>query len=149
MSYPKRFEDAIESLIDAFLNDELEAGHGCRCAVGNICGASSWWTSAFHTEMCGDEYRHYRPFEKDKFPANPEQAKALKEIETTGYSPAQLARVERAFESSGRSPDDPNFNSTEDQYQRLLGVFEVLIDIEGIDKAPEDQLEESLQTVQI
>jgi hypothetical protein len=46
---PKRFEDAVTKLYNAFHNGDLEAGNCSKCAVGNMCDNNANWSDLFLT----------------------------------------------------------------------------------------------------
>lgn len=130
MDYPKRFTDAIDSLVEAFFDGTLAAGDCNACAVGNMCGGVKW-SKAFQT--CRGIQQ--QPFKRDDFAtSSPIERRAVSQIKSTGYSVRQLARVEKAFEQAGFEKGDTRRNSIEDQHRRLMAVLDVLMDIEGIDE---------------
>lgn len=126
MDYPKRFTDAVNSLVEAFFDGELQAKDCNACAVGNICGGSQW-KEAFCTLYDGHQARY---FEHEDFPTNESEFEAQQMVESTGYSMREMARVEQTFESVSYD----KYNGIEDQHERLMAVLDVLMDIEDIDE---------------
>lgn len=134
MDYPDRFTNAVDKLVEAFFDGTLEAGDCSKCAVGNICDGNEAWKSAFQTRHHGQT----QYFKRNNWPNAQHQEWAQNAIESTGYSVEEMARVEKTFEKAGLDVKyDENANSMEDQYNRLMAVLDVLMDIEGIDEAPE------------
>lgn len=139
----ERFERAMKTLIQAFFNDTLAKGDCCKCAVGNICGGSAW-RHVFATEhACLPQ----------KFDMSKYNGDAKIQIESTGYSAEELARMESAFEKNtkldgscfGVYPTShftrPELRTTkeaimQDQFNGLMAVVEVLCEIEGLDCEP-------------
>lgn len=132
------FENTVDILVKAYLNDTLQHGNCTACAVGNIIAAS-----------CG--FKFEKRIEKTNILKwvghSVEEAKewyygygTLKVLETdltlkTGYSHIELGLIERAFESSldiGIKPDERMFNG-------LMAVVEVLSEIHGIDLTQKEE----------
>lgn len=113
-NYPDRFERAIEKLSEAFFEGELESQSPCRCAVGTLCNNKDHWVSVVHN---GSDLRI-----------------GTEVVKATGYSPQELGRIEDAFERAGVSCLHPNYNTMEDQYNRLMATVDVLMEIDGIDE---------------
>ncbi len=145
MKTSERFNKAIDALYNAFFNETLVKGSCHACAVGNIVvnaqggtytGTASTirsnvanateWSSLFVT--CDKE----QEINIEKYP---EKAKRLQEL--TGYSAKELAMVEYAFECAteimgSRYPISSKQEILEDQYKGLCAVFDVLLELEGI-----------------
>lgn len=141
-----RFKNAIDALVYAFFNDTLAKGICTCCAVGSIVAAgfgkkvngafpvynengtpNSAWGNAFQTTEIGQTFR------KTYF-SDPE---VLECVIPTGYSILELARVEKAFEENTEIDwiNYPRFTKeeiTQDQYNGLLAVVDILCEIEGI-----------------
>lgn len=132
------FEQTVNVLVKAYLNDELKHGDCEACAVGNIVHAAGFpryhtgdnapmredscgsWKAVFVTLAGKQRYNYW---------SDPLlEAKGLKMIEATGYTIKELARVELAFETAddGHSDDEWMFNG-------LMAVCDVLADIHGVD----------------
>jgi len=113
---PKRFEQAIENLVEAYFKETLEKGSCTKCAVGNICQAD---TGLWHTAI--KDFREYGFIEDDCL------LDEVKNIESfTGYSLEQLEKIESVFE------DNTKDSSEIEQYKGLCAVFDKLCQIEGI-----------------
>jgi hypothetical protein len=140
------FDNTTKVLVTAWLNGTLLKGHCCACAVGNICAAalgykvtdiqrgenlihldaqwadcnvdSAQWRLVFMTTIDGKQSRlpmFYR-------------GEAAREIDATGYTWEELARIEHTFEQAM-----PGIYSEEAEYAGLMAVVEVLADIHGVD----------------
>jgi hypothetical protein len=138
------FNNTVSSLVNAYLNGTLLKGHCAACAVGNICavatgariidaerwngsmssGGANWsngspyWASVFYTSNSGDQ-----TVKADRF-----VDAAKSQIEATGYTWQELARVEFAFETAM-----PGVYNEEAEFAGLMAVVDVLADIHGID----------------
>lgn len=136
------FNDTVNILVKAYLNDTLAHGDCWACAVGNIVAdkigykvvkkqnhlSCSWvgklgltgfpeWDNVFCTSMG----------EQDLFPEE-YYGRAKKQIDSTGYSWKQLARIEFAFESA-----DQGNSSDEWMFSGLMAVVDVLAEIHNVD----------------
>lgn len=136
------FDNTVSILAKAWLAGTLVKGNCCACAVGNICAAAlgaqitdvhrshqglvfaNWsadspaWQSVFCT----------RPFGQTLH-ANSYAGKAKEQIDATGYSWRQLARIEKAFETAS------NQDGEAAEFAGLMAVVDVLADMHGIDLA--------------
>lgn len=134
----KKFNHTVNVLLKAYLNDTLQHGNCFACAVGNLikdarkytygkskAGRLIWmevqtarWRHVFMTNFVSVQER-----DPSKYIG---EAKA--EIDSTGYTWQQLARIEYAFETAdeGKSNDDWMFNG-------LMAVVDVLAKIHEID----------------
>jgi hypothetical protein len=122
MTNQKKFEHTVNVLLKAYLNGTLEHGSCTACAVGNLishCTGQSpiAWTFVFST-IFGNQ--HVNLYNYDGL--------AKIEIESTGYTWKELAKIEFAFETAefGASNDDYIFNG-------LMAVVDVLAEIHKID----------------
>lgn len=150
----KRFNKATEALYNAFFNGTLAKGNCAYCAVGNLVADSI----GYKVELDTVYYKEYDSFPNTSWrhlfctssdvhdgtcirstrtddPTLIE--KALKEIQSTGYSEQELSKVEFAFETNTRIHLDRYYQHSEqeileDQYNGLVAVFNVLLEIEGI-----------------
>lgn len=130
------FDNTVSILVKAYLNDTLIHGDCAACAVGNLIASSKgyktyragctvvWqqgyaqphWQSVFLTDSVSQSIQ----------PKN-YTGKAKDQIDSTGYTWQELARIEKAFESAPRiSYDDRMFNG-------LMAVIDVLAEIHNID----------------
>ncbi len=133
MKTPERFNRALKALVKGYFDGTLEKGDCSMCAVGNMVGLADdcftlpKWRYVFVTNEKG--YQHfdlsnYRDGAKDQ-------------IDSTGYTPFELARVEKAFESSteirGFSyPLHTDQAIDQDQLNGLMAVVDVLCEIDNI-----------------
>ena len=126
------FDKTVDVLVKAYLNDTLEKGSICGCAVGNLVVDSlglvigkhwisgrvgwvgkraSWWYIFSTTEGV-------QRIEPQQYEIN---SNAKEQIDSTGYTWQELARVEFAFETKKTIFDG------------LMAVVDVLADIHKID----------------
>lgn len=144
----RNFEHTVNVLVQAYLNDTLEHRNCTACAVGNIIaectgtkplkfinqkaddlmrwenGINPSWISVFVTP-------HTQARQK-KYPENYVN-EAKSEIDSTGYTWEELAKIEEVFEHS------EGMNSEDRMFDGLMNVVDVLADIHGIDlKAKEE-----------
>jgi len=142
MKNEELFHKTVAILVKAYLNNTLEHGNCCACAVGNIIAANlrisinpvsdrmiknGWersqplWQSVFQT----DARAHHQLKDFSKF-----TGLAKKQILVSGYSLEQLMQIEFAFETA---PDmaDYDFTSLDDtwMYNGLMAVIDVLCEI--------------------
>lgn len=130
-----RLRKSIEVLQKAYLNETLEAGNCQACAVGNLVAASDYegtisdWRYVFCTDEGAQEF--YDSINSREYSVLHDLG--LEAIEATGYSVAELAKIEFAFESALSEEDDDRMPQHQSQWIRLQAVLEVLFDIEGIE----------------
>lgn len=137
MKNQKLFEKTVGILVNAYRNDTLEHGYCHACAVGNIIAANcgieddlDWlektgdypitgWGLVFTT---GAGYQRINESEY--------KGAAKFQIDSTGYSWQELAKIEYAFETApkGNNDDDWMLNG-------LLAVYDVLCDIHEVDRS--------------
>ena len=112
------YNKTVDILVQAYFNDTLIHGNCASCAVGNIVAHNMGYTYTSDKKFweCSipnwyDVFRAYQKYE----------GKAKKQIDSTGYTWQELAKVEKAFESAGKgnSGDDYMFNG-------LMAVIDVL-----------------------
>ena len=136
-----RFDRAVQALVSAYMNDTLEGANCSACAVGNMIafnlgikvakgygfffGDAGWvnndprWQDVFCSR--GDGSQKIEPeWYVDE---------AKKQIDSTGYTYEELAKVEKGFETSMRT--DPS------QFNALMKVVDLLCEIEGITDSAE------------
>lgn len=133
MNKPELYHKTVNILVDAYFNDTLIHNNCHACAVGNIVAANRgfkyvptcdedlkviWqqdtdgiWSDVFITIANGIQ---------DVYPSLYKR-EAKKQIDATGYSYQDLAKIEYAFETApkGESNDEWMFNG-------LMGVIDVL-----------------------
>lgn len=150
-----RFERAVQALVSAYMNDTLEKGNCSACAVGNICAAAIGVNVVKREQVEGNQtlfqWDTRIPFWDDVFctPLNsstqiidPDSyfGPAKTQIDATGYSWEDLAKVEQAFERSTKIVFRSAYTPSEidaDQFNGLMAVVDVLCEIEGIADAAE------------
>lgn len=132
----QKFNETVQILVQAFFNDTLQKANSHACAVGNMVAyandlsyrnsftypekkvyidAEPEWQNVFMT-VCGHQSfdtKYYRGI-------------TAEQIDSTGYSPRELARIEFAFETASSFTQDGMFNG-------LMAVVEVLADIHKVD----------------
>lgn len=115
MLKPELYQRTVDILVKAYFEDTLRHGDCSACAVGNLVNygkpKETWeWASVFYTGGMGQEL----------FPCN-YIGKAKDEIDSTGYTWQELAKIEYAFETApkGISNDEWMFNG-------LMAVIDVL-----------------------
>lgn len=152
MKTSERFNRAIAALIKGYMNNTLRKGSCSACAVGNIVVESQnlrFTKSKFssHLEVIDEHDYTIELRWSDVFiTADEVQSvypdcytdKAKKEIDSTGYSWKELARIEKAFEQNAKINHMSYSNYTnseidEDQLNGLHAVVDVLCKIEGYD----------------
>lgn len=144
--YSKRFNDAIDSLVQGFMDGTLAKGSCHACAVGNMVAKRS----AINITRCKDTgslcWQGCVPQWYSYIYENPEYRidrmtnyLGMKECTTTGYSVKELRRIESAFEGATKIPERLYKKKGKkavmaDQYAGLMAVLDVLMDIEGIEE---------------
>lgn len=150
-TYPKAtFEKTVDILVKAYLNDTLEHGNCTACAVGNIIAESegtqprklksfgmgefySWenkvrpeWINVFCTPTARSSQKIN---ESSLF------GEAKRQIDVTGYSYLELAKIEFAFERGntlGYIQIDDTPEKEQAMFNGLMAVVDVLAEIHGI-----------------
>lgn len=95
MERKELYERSVNILVDAYMNNTLQHGTACACAVGNLIAASMercikkvslgfMWVG---THPHWYEHLYVRPSEQ-----------GLYEIKSTGYTSSEILDIERAFE---------------------------------------------------
>ena len=141
------FDKTVKILVNAYLNDTLIPGNCCACAVGQMVAANlhipmdknaKWigtqvaWSSVFVTYSF-QIAQNKRPW------AYTGAAKV--QIDATGYSWQDLARIEYAFERARAGK-----NSGEHRFNGLMAVVEVLSGIHGLDEQTKNATRELFLT---
>lgn len=144
MNRPDIYKKSVQILYDAYFNDTLIHGECTACAVGNLvasnCGIQIKRSMDFFSEFMW----------KDKFPMwkmvhtandegqriSPEKylGEAKRQIDSTGYTWQETAKIELSFESA------PKGNSDDDwMYNGLVAVLDCLAEIHGIEDVSADK----------
>lgn len=151
----ERFDRAIKALVKGFFNETLAKGSCAACAVGNIVAecidyklnknSLNAWSSAGLkcNAYWGSVFTTTNGKQRLDFDSYIDQAK--ENINSTGYTIKELAKIEYAFETNTQI----TFNKyrthskkeiMEDQYNGLMAVVDVLCEIEGINPTPYKEL---------
>jgi hypothetical protein len=126
----KRFDNAIKTGVRAFFDGTLKKGLCSACMVGNICGGNPAWSYVFATATNGVQLTNAVNY-----------FGAVKEvIDNTGYAWQDLARIEKAFEQntkiqSGLYSIHTQSEIMQDQFNGLMAVVDVLMELDGMDKS--------------
>ena len=118
MKRPELYKKTVDILFNAYFNDMLRHGFCGACAVGNIIKAnvgivSDNWYYVIEEKRSG----------RSSQIADPEIART--EINSTGYTINELAKIEAAFEGAPGWKEDYMFNG-------LVAVLEVLKEIHEV-----------------
>jgi hypothetical protein len=126
------FNHTVNVLVNAYMNDKLQHGICDACAVGNIVMACcnkpgridlcNGWPTVFVTG--GNHQQKRMPIFYE--------GEAKRQIDATGYTWQELARIEKAFEFHDTDSFDPE-DADEAMFNGLMAVVDVLADIHGID----------------
>lgn len=148
------FESTVDILVKAYLNDTLQHGDCAACAVGNIIAANIGAEVIPEKLTCNGEWRrgadHIVIAWNDVFmtPFREEQRVSVynyigqvkRQIDASGYSWQDLARIEFAFERA----ENPEYNIRKDglpsdylnpewMFNGLMAVVDVLASIHNVD----------------
>jgi hypothetical protein len=148
------FQQTVDVLVKAYLNDTLEHGVCTACAVGNIIAASlgcrvakdniNWLRGGTEVIPIWDEvfissYPGRQEIYPDKY-----KGWAKRQIDASGYTWQQLAMIEKAFETHNSGIDLPEDSDDEaivqaSMFNGLMAVVDVLAEIYGIDLTSKEQ----------
>lgn len=130
------YEKTIKTLVNAYFNDTLAKGYCTACAVGNIiagnCGYKVVGENKASLRWLGSNGKQiYEEWSEVFMSAGGEQdieienyiGESRRQIDSTGYSVLQLAKIEFAFETNGK-----------DMFTGLMAVVDVLGTIHEVDK---------------
>jgi len=142
MTNIEKFNDTVSILVNAYLNNELEHGNCAACAVGNIIASKRGVKPVLSCEMVanGGRYRFSdgsfpawidvfitrTRFSKQIFVLDGYIGEAKEEIDLTGYSVFDLAKIEFAFERA------LNQDTEERMFEGLMNCVDVLAEIHGV-----------------
>lgn len=138
------FHKTVNVLVQAYLNDTLVHGYCTACAVGNIVASSMGIEVIKDDNFCGPDWSHSNPKwpnvflctgedpTKENFQVvdsnGYEKPDVKREIDSTGYTWQELAKIEFAFESA------PYEGTRDDRmFSGLMNVVDVLADIHNVD----------------
>lgn len=130
------FDHTVSILVKAYLNDTLIPGDCMSCAVGNLI-VHSGYPLCFdkNSENGSDEtswLKYIDYFLRKRCwgpPSRKEEEVGLLQINSTGYTPKEIEKIEYAFEYVVDFDD----YADDDILCRLLSVVDVLAEIHGID----------------
>lgn len=127
------YQDTVDILVNAYFNNTLAHGYCTACAVGNIVAANCGFNLERNTMewLDGDDTTTGKWSFVFMTTNNIQcvlphlyQDEARRQIDSTGYTWQELAKIEYAFESAprGKSEDEWMFNG-------LMAVIDVLDEI--------------------
>lgn len=164
------FEKTVGVLVKAYLNDTLVHGNCYACAVGNIvaqsmgyklekdiCSSVYWLDKDSKEEVpypafaYSDNGKQYPNGWAAVFCTDGRQTKdpdnyigvAKDQIDSTGYTWMELAKIEKAFESADHRYTDENR-----MFNGLMAVVDVLAEIHGISLTTREQSKLLFQRVE-
>jgi len=141
------FDNTVDILVKAYLNNTLKHGDCTACAVGNILGRRSQWNRLFVTpcdgpvilpqKFAGEGELLYGVITSIKIESEFDRqllSESLELISESGYTVQELAMVENAFESAprGKNQDEWMFNG-------LMNVVDTLAIIHNIDLSSKEE----------
>lgn len=131
------FENTVDILVKAYLNDTLKHGNCAACAVGNIVAKSLEYKVQGHSWLKNNksiipewDLVFCTAFFKQDVDETFYFGTAKKQIDSTGYTWRELSRIEKAFESIRCKSED--WNSDEHMLKGLFAVVDELAIIHGI-----------------
>ena len=140
MKNKELFNRTVAVLVKAYKNNTLFHAVFCACAVGNLVAAGCGIDNVFDNyewrkKALDEDARSWASVfvtsgrEQHIYPENYKGA-AKFQIDATGYSLQELAKIEYAFETApkGDNHDDWTLNG-------LLAVYDVLCEIHEVDKS--------------
>lgn len=125
MKNPELYQKTVDILVNAYFNDTLEHSNCYACAVGNLIGyylgvvfthrkmwvgLKPYWDDVFITMDEGQRICHSEYF-----------GEAKRQIDLTGYTYIELAKIEKAFEMAESGVNDDEF-----MFNGLMAVIETL-----------------------
>lgn len=149
MNHKEKFNETVGILVRAYMDDTLEHANCSACAVGNIVAHAMGVSPVMSTEVKGGEPWRFsdgtKPMWQRVF-CTPVSEQVLQpyeytgeakwQIDLTGYSWEELARIEAAFEkhSDRRSVSRQTIEYKDKQmFNGLMTVVDVLAEIHHID----------------
>lgn len=142
MKNKELFKKTVGILVNAYRNDTLKHGDCQACAVGNIiavnCGINDTMSCAEWEEKTGEfgrlgwtkvfmtiTYASLQVINEHEY-----TGAAKFQIDSTGYSWQELAKIEHAFETAPKGNNDDEW-----MLNGLLAVYDVLCDIHEVDRS--------------
>lgn len=125
MKNQEQFNRTISTCVKAYQNDTLRHWNCAACAVGNLIAASIGSFTPMWQYV----------FISGTFNLNAYTGEAKRQIDSTGYTVQELAKIEHAFETAsfGQSTEDWIFNG-------LMAVVDVLMEIH---EASQEEVQEA------
>ena len=135
MKNKELFEKTVGILVNAYQNDTLRHSMCSACAVGNIVAANLKYT--INTTWCFSwvekPVNWWRVFMtsdgRQQITTIDYKGKAKEEIDSTGYTWKELAKIEYAFETASKGSNDDEW-----MFNGLLAVYDVLCEIHEVSK---------------
>lgn len=152
MNNLEKFNHSVNVLLKGYLNGTLIHGFCNACAVGNLIADAKGWKISFPSNM-GSVWksrngRYVIPCWDDVFVCdggdgddiqtirkNEYSGKAKRQIDSTGYTWQELAKIEKSFESFGSEHTDKDTR----MFGGLMSVVDVLAEIHNIDLTTKEQ----------
>ncbi len=129
MKNKEQFNNSIKVLVKAYFEGTLGHGKCCACAVGNLIASALGYKFNDRFLWTDDKEHVLSTGWYNMVLDNTETETGLKQINSTGYSIAEIILIEKAFEADVITEED------EDGYKGLCAVFDVLVKIhQGSDK---------------
>lgn len=118
---------SVDVLVKAYLNDTLEHGNTCACAVGNLIAANTGRTLVppvvppKYTQLYiwSDGTALPKWFEEMRCNAMSDEAR--QQISSTGYSVREVIEIEQAFEGA-----HPQYPTNDYVFNSLMSVIDCL-----------------------
>lgn len=128
MKNKEQFDWALGVLVKAYFNDELKKEDCRKCAVGSLvkeaCDYAGKWRGHWAAIHMVDMETKEQIFFSEGVQGRYDSQQGLKQIEATGYTWQETAKIELAFENGG-----------EEMFDGLMSVVDCLIEIhEGNEK---------------
>ncbi len=138
----RNFSHTMDVLVKAYFNDSLKHGACDACAVGNIIHSCSPFSQEdrhdlmYHNSGWVKVFCTRSTLSKKEQTIFPDQyiGVAKSQIDSTGYTWQELARIEKAFEEADTDIDlEANDDQREEfMFNGLMAVLEVLADIHQV-----------------
>lgn len=143
------FQQTVDVLVKAYLNDTLIQGSPCGCAVGNLIahklGKKVYVTNAkqFEANWDGDDLSPYDWFgvlcpgrlAGVHGPINKKNGSF--QLSIIGYSILEISWIEAAFENF--DGDFSDYNTDKSRFEGLMRVVDVLAEIHNIDLTAKEE----------
>ena len=131
------YKKTVDILYYAYFNNTLRHSNCFACAVGNIIAANRGFTFtpskpigirwADRHEASEWHYVFCTTMGRQIIQTNNYKGKAKEQIDSTGYSLAELAKIEFAFETA-----EPGKNAEDRMFNGLVAVLDILKEIHQV-----------------